>query len=334
MINGTCWDYGKNGTEAITMTYHDHTVAMVVPAYNEATQIEGVVAGAPDFIDTIVIIDDASTDDTVAVVESLKTTYPKVTLLRHETNQGVGGAIATGYVWCRENALDVVVKMDGDGQMNPDDLPALLDPIVAGEVEYTKGNRLVYQKSSRLIPPVRFLGNSVLSLLTKIASGYWHVADSQSGYTAISKKALQVIRWTNMYKRYGQPNDLLVRLNVHNFKVRDIPMKPVYHVGETSKMRIPKVLLPISTMLVRGFLWRLWTKYIVRDFHPLVFFYALGALFTVFWIGLSIRFVYLWALFGHAPPMTTLAMLFCFAMAMQFLLFAMLFDMEANRDLR
>lgn len=148
----------------------------------------------------------------------------RVVLIRHEVNQGVGGAIATGYKAALAERFDVTVVMAGDAQMDPDELPEIVGPVARGECDYTKGNRLFSGEAWDMIPRVRYLGNAILSLLTKIASGYWHVADSQSGYTAISLKALEPIDWHQMYKRYGQPNDLLVWLNVHGLRARGGPM--------------------------------------------------------------------------------------------------------------
>jgi len=215
--------------------YRNSVVAVVVPAYNEEKLIGRVIETMPDYVDRIVVVDDASQDGTAAVVQGYEEQLgQRLALLEHETNRGVGGAIATGYKWCRGHEIDVAAVMAGDAQMDPGDLPALLDPVVRGEVDYAKGNRLFTGDAWNQIPRVRYLGNSAMSLLTKIASGYWHVADSQSGYTAINLKALKTIDWDQMYKRYGQPNDLLVRLNIHNFRVRDAPVTPVYDIGEDS----------------------------------------------------------------------------------------------------
>ena len=314
--------------------YKDKKIAVVVPCYNEATQIEKVVSTMPDYVDAIIICDDKSTDRTVEVVQELQQRYPNVVLLQHEVNQGVGGAIASGYEYARDNNFDAAAVMAGDAQMNPDDLPALLDPVVSGETDYSKGNRLVYQSASRRIPFVRLFGNSVLSFLTKIASGYWHVADSQTGYTVIDRKPLEVIDWSSMYKRYGQPNDLLVKLNVHDFRVRDVPVEPVYGVGEQSGIKVRRVVFTISRLLLAGFLFRMKEKYIIRDFHPLVLFYFMGFLFGTLTAVFMVRLGYLWAVQGTAPLLTTIGMLSSFGFAMQSTFFGMIFDRAENSHLR
>ena len=164
--------------------------------------------------------------------------------------------------------------------MDPADLLTLVEPVARGEVDYAKANRLVCGEAWKLIPRTRYLGNAVLSLLTKIASGYWHVADSQTGYTAISRSMLAQLDLDRIYRGYGFPNDMLVHLNVWNARVRDFPSRPVYGVGEQSGIKLRRVVPRISWLLLKGFFWRLREKYVIRDFHPLVFFYALGILMT------------------------------------------------------
>lgn len=314
--------------------YKDHTIAIVIPCYNEETQIENVIRTMPDFVDEMIVVDDQSKDQTVSVVKDLQAKFNKITLIEHAVNQGVGGAIASGYIRAKEHDSDIAVVMAGDGQMDPKHLPSLLDPVIDEGIAYTKTNRLFSGEAYQKIPKTRYWGNSILSLLTKIASGYWHIADSQSGYTAINKEALHTIDWDKMYKRYGQPNDLLVRLNIYNFKVRDITTEPVYNVGEQSKMKIPKVIFTISILLLRLFFYRLKEKYVIRDFHPLVFFYMSGFVLLAASIPLLARFIYFWIAFNHIPKVNFLAWMFALIMGIQFILFAMWFDMESNKDLK
>jgi GT2 family glycosyltransferase len=245
----------------------------------------------------------------------------------------VGGAIATGYEYARDHGYDVAVVMAGDGQMDPDDLPAILDPVIDDQADYTKGNRLVTGEAFRKIPKIRFFGNSALSLFTKIASGYWHVADSQTGYTAINRSALETIDWQQMYKRYGQPNDLLVKLNVAGMRVVDVPIEPVYNVGEKSGIKVRKVVFTIGSLLVRLFFWRLKEKYIIRNFHPLVFFYAFGFFGLALSAVLFIRLMVLWIAQGSVPEITFLSWLFSFSLGFNSLFFAMWFDYEENKHL-
>ena len=174
----------------------------------------------------------------------------------------------------------------------------------------------------------------MLSLLTKIASGYWHVADSQAGYTAISLDTLERLDLDRVYTRYGFPNDLLVHLNVINARVRDIPSRPIYNVGERSGIRIRKVVPRISWLLLKGFFWRMREKYVIRDFHPLVFFYLLGIVMTVAGLALGIAETVLRIMGNAITPATIVLVALLLIAGSQFTLFAMWFDMESNKDLR
>lgn len=314
--------------------YKEKAIGVVIPAYNEETQIGKVLDSMPDYVDHIIIVDDNSTDQTVEVIKRYQKENYKITLLQHKQNMGAGGAMVTAYNYVKNMDIDVAVRMDGDGQMNPDDLLGLLDPVVNGEADYSKGNRLFTGEAYQKIPKVRYFGNSFLSLFTKIASGYWHVADSQSGYTAITQEALHAIDWNQLYTWYGHPNDILVRLNVHNFRVKDVPVEPVYNVGEKSGIKIGRAIFKIGYLLIKLFFWRMKEKYIIRDFHPLVFFYLLGGFFSLFTFLLFIRLFIYWYLNGYIPPINALAAMFSFVSASLFSLFAMWFDMEANKDLK
>lgn len=314
--------------------YQGKSVAAVVPAYNEEKLIGQTIESMPSLIDWIVVIDDASVDQTVSEVERCRTNpvlRDKLILLQHAENQGVGGAIATGYKWCRGHKTDVAVVMAGDAQMDPDDLPAILDPVVSREVDYAKGNRLFTGDAWYIIPRVRYLGNSMMSFLTKIASGYWHIADSQSGYTAINLKALKTIDWDQMYKRYGQPNDLLVRLNIYNFRVADVPIKPVYNIGEKSGVKPLRMIPKLSWLLFKLFLYRMTQKYVIRDFHPLVFFYLMGIMLFAPGLVFGLYLVIYRLSIGPVSATSALFAIFLFVSGLQSIFFAMWFDMEDSR---
>ena len=310
--------------------YKHKTIAVVVPCYNEEKQINGVIKTMPAFVDKIVIVDDKSKDTTVAVVSGLKN--PKVVLLKHQKNCGVGAAIATGYKWARDHHIDIAAVMAGDGQMLAKDLLTILTAVALDRADYAKANRLISGKAFQKIPKTRYFGNSVLTFLTKIASGYWHIVDSQTGFTAINQKMLRLIDWDKMYPRYGMPNDILVRLNVYNARVADVPIEPTYDVGEKSGIKIYRVFFSIPLMLMRMFFWRLKEKYIIRDFHPLVLFYLFGMLMGLISAGLFVRLIYLWPIYGFVPSTTFLAWMFASITSLQFTLFAMWFDMDYNKD--
>ena len=305
-------------------------VAVGGPARDEEALLPRTLAGIPEFVDRVYVVDDGSKDGTATLAESTERT----TLIRHDRNEGVGAAIVSGYRRALEDGVDVVAVMAADNQMDPDDLRMLVEPVARDEVDYAKANRLFTGQAWELIPRTRYLGNAVLSMLTKIASGYWHVADSQSGFTAVGRDTLELLDLDRIYRRYGFPNDMLVHLNVVNARVRDFPSRPIYGVGERSGIKYRSVVPRISWLLLKGFLWRLREKYVIRDFHPLVFFYALGFLMTFFGLVLGIVETVL-RLMGNELPVATIVLVALLVISgLQFTLFAMWFDMESNKDLR
>jgi len=314
--------------------YMQKSVAVVVPAYNEENLIGQTVRTIPDFVDNIIVVNDASEDRTSAVTQEIAKKDARVILIDHQRNQGVGGAIVTGYKRALDLKADVTVVMGGDGQMDPKDLPNIIEPVARGEVDYTKGNRLFQGDAWEMIPHHRYLGNSFLSLLTKFASGYWHIADSQTGYTGISLMALNKLDLDGIYKSYGMPNDILIKLNQFDFRVRDVHVKPVYHIGEKSKMKVFKVIPRIFCLLFKGFWRRIFFKYVIKDFHPLVFFYVLSFLLLTVSLPLTVRLFYVWAVDGAIPRINAMALVFTLVSGLQSLFFGMWFDMEYNKDLK
>ena len=308
------------------------TLAVVVPAYDEETLLPEVLAGIPEFVDRIYVVDDASRDLTAEQARSASD--PRVQLIEHGENRGVGASIVSGYRRAIADRMDVTCVMAADNQMDPDDLQAIAQPVVDGDADYAKANRLVSGEAWKLIPHARYLGNAMLSLLTKIASGYWHVADSQSGFTAVSLATLERLDLDRIYPRYGFPNDMLVHLNVAEARVRDVPSKPVYNVGDRSGIRYWRVIPAISWLLLKAFFWRLKEKYVIRDFHPLVFFYVFGMAMFLAGLGLGIAEVVLRILGNPIPPATVVLVALLLIFGSQFTLFAMWFDLERNKDLR
>jgi len=314
--------------------YLEKSIAVVVPAYNEEKLIGQTLSSMPGLVDSIIVVNDASTDNTAGIVRDMAVNDSRIYLIEHQDNRGVGAAIVTGYKKALELKMDVIAVMAGDAQMDPDDLIPIIEPVVKGEADYVKGNRLVTGEAWKMIPRYRYLGNAFLSLLTKIASGYWGVADSQTGYTAISAEAIRLLPLQELYPRYGYPNHLLVMLNIFSLRVRDVPVKPVYGIGERSDIRLWKVVPRLSWMLTKCFFWRLKEKYVIRDFHPLVFFYLLGlTLFPAgFVFGLYLFFYRI--ISGPVAATSVLFSVFLFVSGLQSLFFAMWFDMEYNKDLK
>lgn len=312
-------------------------IGVVIPAFNEEKLIGQVIETMPQFVDRLYVVDDCSKDKTCEYVQQYLSTdsdQDRLKLIQHRTNGGVGAAITTGYKAALKDDMDVVAVMAGDAQMDPSELERVVGPVVRGEADYVKGNRLFTGEAWRIIPRYRYLGNAFLSLLTKIASGYWHVADSQTGYTAISAEALRLIPMDMLYPRYGYPNHLLAMLNIFDQRVKDVPVRPVYNIGEESGIRLHKVIPRMSWLLVKCFFWRMKEKYIIRDFHPLLFFYLLG--FMLFPLGLfsGLYLVFHRAFGGPVAPTTALFSVFLFVSGLQFLCFGMWLDMEYNRNLK
>lgn len=347
--------------------YQDHTVGVIVPAYNEKGLIGDVIRTMPEYIDTIYVVDDCSTDGTwTEIIEAAKQTNEgparlrverpetpltvmadggsilagratvteqigRVVPIKHHKNRGAGGAIKTGYLAALVDEIDVTVTMDGDGQMDPDYMPRLLDPIVDDETDYAKANRLLYREFREDMPKFRFFGNSILTFLTKIASGYWKTMDPQNGYTAVSKYALKNVGVEDIYEYYGYCNDLLVKLNARGMRVADVAIPAIYG-DEESSIHYPSYICKVSVMLLRNFLWRLKLKYLILDFHPLALFYVFGALMTT--LGLLGGGWSVYAKFGLGNPLFVRAVtsLLVFSIGSMFLMFAMLFDMQVNES--
>jgi glycosyltransferase involved in cell wall biosynthesis len=236
--------------------YRGLRIAVVMPAFDEAAAIAEAIASVPAIVDQLIVVDDASRDDTAAI--ALAQPRP-LELIRHPTNRGVGASIVTGYqrVLAQVGGADVAVVMAGDGQMDPDDLPTLLDPIAEGRADYAKGNRFAFPEVWTQMPPSRLVGNLLLSMATKATSGYWRIFDSQCGYTAITRAALGAIEVDRLFPRYGYPNDMLARLHAAGMRVVDVPVRPIYGPAWKSGIRVPAVIGPVSRVLLRSWLERL-----------------------------------------------------------------------------
>lgn len=237
--------------------YRDLSIGVVIPAFNEARAIGRAIRMVPKFADDIIVVDDASRDDTARIASR---SQRSVEIVRHGANRGVGAAIVTGYRRAVACGLDVAVVMAGDGQMDPADLPALLDPLADGEAEYTKGNRFSHPDIWKAMPATRLFGNVVLSLATKLTSGYRHVFDSQCGYTAVTRSALERLDLDAVFPRYGYPNDLLARLHAAGVAVQDVPVRPIYGPEWKSGIKLSTVAYPISFVLMRSWMARASTE--------------------------------------------------------------------------
>lgn len=260
----------------------------------------------------------------------------RIVLINHlnRSQGGAGRAVATGYKWCRDHSIDCVAKMDGDGQMNPAELIDIIRPVCLEGVDYVKGNRLAHRAAKVMMPKQRHFGNSVLSLLTKIASGYWNISDTQTGYAAISNHAINSIALYDIYPSYGYPNDLLIKLNIAKCTIREIPIKPVYAVGEKSKMKIFKVIPTISGLLIKGFLKRIFEKYFKISFHPLFLFYWAGIIMALVDIPFIITLVLEVLIKGSSVPLGVYMVFMLLTLfSFQSIGFAMWMDIQDNDKL-
>lgn len=241
-------------------------VAVVVPCYNEAARVAEVIRSVPAGVALIVAVDDASSDGTIRVLEALRD--PRVEIIRHDRNRGIGGAMRSGYQRALERGASVIVKMDGDGQMDPRHLPALVAPLLRGQADYTKGNRFNRLRALESMPRARLLGNGMLSFLTKLVSGYWSIFDPTNGYTAIRADVLRGLELRRVAESYFFETSMLIELNIRGAVVRDVDMDARYG-DEVSKLSITKVAVQFPPLLLRGLARRFFWRYMVRDFNAL-----------------------------------------------------------------
>jgi len=313
----------------VSRLYKSNKIGIVVPAYNESDLILDTLNGIPDYVDAIFVVNDASTDDTLELVQQQQGKDPRINIIYHETNKGLGQSLINGYLASRESDICITSVMAGDNQMHPDDLPTLLDKIIEEDYDYVKGNRLLHESISAM-PRYRFFGNAVLTILTKFATGYYFMMDTQCGYTAIKNSALCKIPIENMTRGYGYNADILCMLNIQRFRVTDAQVRPVYD-KEKSKINLWKYIPKTSWLLIWLFFRRLWQRYIVLDFHPLVLFY-LFAFFNIIFIltPFTVRFFFMYLKYGEVPKTTMSIIIFTFLTTFQSVLFAIWMDMDYN----
>ena len=244
--------------------YKGSRVGVVVPAYNEEQHIASVINNMPDFVDKVYVVDDGSTDNTYRTASGSASRSERLSVIKHEVNKGVGAAIVTGYKKCLEEDVDIAVVMAGDDQMNAAELPRLLEPLVEGKADYSKGNRMLNRKYLQGMTHWRRFGNWLLQWLTRIAAGNRSLMDPQNGYTAISRKTLKQMNIDAVYPWYGYCNDILVKLSVAGARIYEVAM-PARYQGEISKIRYSRYIPRVSMLLLRDFLWRLKVIYSGRN---------------------------------------------------------------------
>ena len=306
--------------------YKGNSIAVVVPAHNEQELIGPTLADVPGYVDSIIVTDDASTDDTAARVEAIAQCDARIVLIRHERNQGKGSAVVDGYLRAMHQSHDIVVTMDGDHQMPSDHLPSLLDPLIELGYDAAKGNRFLAAPGTlSRMPKYRLLGNILLTLATKMASGYWSIFDSQNGYWAVTAASLAKLDLFRIARRYDLENSLLIHLNILGARVADVAI-PARYGNEISGIRLWRVTPPIMHTLLTGFWRRVLLRYVLYNFHPIALFLFSGLVLTIWGLGFGI-----WvAISSLGPEATTsgtvmLAVL-PFLMGFQLLLAALVLD--------
>ncbi|MBU2637743.1 MAG: glycosyltransferase family 2 protein [Nanoarchaeota archaeon] len=315
--------------------YKGKKIALVIPAYNEEKLIKPTLEHVPKTVDKVYVVDDASKDNMANVIRGIAKKDRRIELIQHKVNHGVGAGIIDGYKKAVDDNYDIAVVIGGDYQMDLAELPRFLEPLINGEADYTKGNRFIYASGiPDVMPFKRVLGNSLLSLIVKLSSGYYRIFDTQDGYTAITADAIKRIDWRRAYKGYGYPGDFLILFNAYGIRVKDVPRKAIYLKGERqSQIKILKYIVKVAPRYTRKFFWRLWTKYILKDFNPLVFFYFWSFILIPLGIIFGIRVLF-FAIRGAAPTNETILTALFLLLGIQFLIFAMLFDMQANEKLQ
>ncbi len=309
------------------------TIAVIVPAYNEEVLIEKTIYSIPDIADKIIVVNDCSTDKTREILENLIKVNTKIELINLEKNSGVGRAIAIGYKVAFERGFDVGVVMPGDAQALPEDFNNLISPVLNDDIDYTKGNRLNYLGVSKIMPKHRFFGNSLLTILTKFATGYYHIMDPQMGYTALNLKLVPKMKLEKLIKRYGYPGHLLYMLNLIDAKVKDVDVIP--HYGEEkSGINLFSFVPKLVYILIKLFLSRIFVKLLYKNTSPagITYFFAILNLFAII-PYLIFRSYTNYIIKGYIPELTFISLSTSIILFFLFFLFGIVLDIqENNRD--
>ncbi len=286
------------------ISLRDYRIAAVIPAYNEEASIARVLRSLPAWLRHIIVVEDCGSDKTAEVVAELAPQDPRIVLIRHERNQGVGGAMVTGFKKAMELNAQIVVKLDGDGQMNPEHLVALLRPLIAGEADYAKGNRFHDFRALAQMPPLRRAGNMALSFLTKAAVGYWNCFDPCNGFVAIRGEILAALPLDKIHRSYFFETSMLSRLYLLGAVVKDVPM-PARYAGERSSLSISRVLLEFPPKLAYSFGRRMLLRNYIYDFSMESLYLIAAFLFLAVGIGYGGWNWLAYARLGDAAPTGT-----------------------------
>lgn len=310
--------------------FEGRKVAVVIPARNEVNHIVGVLAKMPDFVDLAVVVDDGSTDGTAEAVS--RSGDGRVRLIRRiAPPHGVGAATVEGFRCALAEGADLIVKVDGDGQMDPAQIDLLLRPLTQEGYDYAKANRFLHSDALQKMPVTRLLGNLALTFLTKLASGYWHVFDPQNGFVAIRSERLRELPLERIATDFFFENDMLISLNILGARVRDVAI-PAHYGDEVSDLRIWRVLMTFPFRLAKGLGRRIWQKYVLRDFSPIAMFWLLGLPLLTFGFCFGLWHWFLSLYTGRpAPTGTVMLSVLPFLIGFEFILQAIILEIQESQ---
>ena len=313
----------------MNINFHKFNLAVVIPAYRVADEIEAVISSLPDYLRHIIVVDDASPDNTSEMVNALASRDRRIVLVRHEQNQGVGGAVLTGFKKALELGAQVVVKIDGDHQMDPAHIPALVTPLLEGKADYAKGNRFRDFESLQHMPLVRRIGNLGLSFLTKAATGYWNCFDPTNGFFAIRAEMLAELPLERIDRRYFFETSMLATLYLLGAFILDVPM-PARYRGERSSLSIWRVLVEFPAKLFVTLLRRILLRYFLFDFSMVSVYLLTGIPLILFGLIFgSVKWLQYIELGVAAPTGTVILPTLALILGIQILLSAIEIDMNA-----
>jgi glycosyltransferase involved in cell wall biosynthesis len=312
-----------------SLELHDYCIAAVIPCYRVEKEIQSVLKEVPSYIKHIIVVDDGSPDSTADLVSDSAKEDDRIHLIRHSSNQGVGGAMVTGYRKALEMGAQIVVKIDGDGQMDMDRLPELLKSLIEGQADYAKGNRFRDFKSLQKMPLIRRIGNMGLAFLSKAATGYWNIFDPTNGFNAIRFEALAQVPLDRIDRTYYYETSMLANLYLIGAVVRDVPM-PARYQGEVSSLSIRRVLFEFPFKLIATLIRRLLLKNFIYDFSMGSIYLLTGLPLLIFGLAFGI---YKWIQYASigvpAPTGTVMLPTLSVLLGIQFLLSAIEIDLRS-----
>ncbi len=301
-------------------------IAVVIPCYKVEKKIVNVVANLPDFVDTIILVDDCSPDSTGSIIDNLKQSSPKIHTIHHDKNQGVGGAMITGFKSAISLGCDVVVKIDGDGQMDEKYIEKLTNIVLSGKYDFAKGNRFFNRTMISKMPWIRRIGNLGMGFLIKLASGYWDISDPTNGFFCIKTDVLKEMDFSMLSKRFFFESSLLIELYYTGAKIRDVAMPAIY-ADEVSNLSVTRTLLTFPPKLFRAFVRRIRLRYFVYDFNICSIYILFGL--PMFFFGLVfglIKWHQYSAIAAFAPTGTIMLSVLCLVIGFQMLLASIQYD--------